>query len=92
MKSPITSAQAMSHLTVVEVVNALAAIADEHRELVSMLVCELRYIEGIGNEQVQQAVKKALAKLPDNAEVTGACKQAPVDREVMPLDTTERRA
>ena len=66
MKSPITSAQAMSHPTVVETVNALAAIADKHRELVSMLVCELKYIEGIGNGQVQRVVKKALAKLPHN--------------------------
>ena len=32
MRAPITSAQAMSHPTVVETINALGAIADEQRE------------------------------------------------------------
>lgn len=67
MKAQITSAQAMLHPTVVETVNALGAIADEQRALVSMLVRELRYIEGISNGQVHRVAKQALAKLPDNA-------------------------
>lgn len=67
MKAPITSAQAMLHPTVVDTLNALVAIADEQRALVSMLVRELRYIEGISNGQVQRVAKQALAKLPDNA-------------------------
>ena len=33
MKAPITSAQAMLHPTVVETINALGTIADEHRAL-----------------------------------------------------------
>ena len=67
MKAPITSAQAMSHPTVVETINALGAIADEQRALVSMLVRELRYIEGISKGQVQRVAKQALSKLPGNA-------------------------
>ena len=67
MKAPITYAQAMLHPTVVDTLNALVAIADEQRALVSMLVRELRYIEGISNGQVQRVAKQALAKLPDNA-------------------------
>ena len=73
MKAPITSAQAMSHPTVVETINALGAIADEQRALVSVLVHELRYIEGISNGQVQRVAKQALAKLPDNAIYAPAC-------------------
>lgn len=42
MKAPITSAQAMLHPTVVETINALGTIADEHRALTEMLVRELR--------------------------------------------------
>lgn len=67
MKAPITSAQAMLHPTVVETINALGTIADEHRALTEMLVRELRYIESISNGQVQRVAKQALAKLPDNA-------------------------
>ena len=67
MKAPITSAQAMLHPTVVETVNALGKIADEHRALAEVLVSELRYIESISNGQVQRVAKQALARLPDNA-------------------------
>ena len=80
MKAPITYAQAMLHPTVVDTLNALVAIADEQRALVSMLVRELRYIEGISNGQVQRVAKQALAKLPDNAEVSGLSTRPPCYR------------
>lgn len=67
MRAPITSAQAMLHPTVVEIVNALGKIANEHRTLAEMLVGELRYIESISNGRVQRVAKQALARLPDNA-------------------------
>lgn len=71
MRAPITSAQAMLHPTVVEIVNALGKIADEHRALVEMLVSELRYIESISNGRVQRVAKQALVRLPDNEKLTG---------------------
>ena len=79
MKAPITYAQAMLHPTVVDTLNALVAIADEQRALVSMLVRELRYIEGISNGQVQRVAKQALAKLPDNARNNRLPEGSPVD-------------
>lgn len=51
---------------------ALSAEVGRMTELVSHLVRELRYIEGISNGQVHRAAEQALAKLPNRAESNGS--------------------
>lgn len=75
MEAPITSAQAMSHPTVVETINALGAIADEQRGHVERLREFLAIWISDGSLQTFEHREKfraeARALLPDNAKVKG---------------------
>ena len=76
MRAPITSAQAMSHPTVVETINALGAIADEQREhkerfrgLLFEVAANYTRDDDLPDDLLPR-IDAALA-LPDNAESNG---------------------